>query len=116
MNIVRKFRIYSDPVKRWYAEDDRGRKHVTQYEMPYKEYDFDSGELVATGTEDFSADRFSSNRLRCKWVWVWDGHTRNAGGHRWFVLKGTCYYKHKDASFVMRFLKRKYNAKEIDLR
>ena len=52
------------------------------FEVEYKEYRED-GTLKATGTEDFSVERWNK-QAHMRFVYTWDGTKRNAGGHRWF--------------------------------
>lgn len=86
-------RIYGKTVNTWKAWEtfiwrgqEKEREVITQYEVEYKEYDKD-GNLVAVGTEDFSAER--ARVLDNKWVWTWDGKTYNKGGHRMFDCQGS---------------------------
>lgn len=54
-------------------------------EVNYKEYRAD-GSIKQTGTEDFSAKRWSS--IPYRFVYTWDGQRRNKGGRRWFDFEG----------------------------
>lgn len=113
--MIKKFRLYGDAINRWFSEDEDGRKHLTQIEVPYKEYDTE-GDLVGEGTEDFSRDRWNSTPFRSAFVYIWDGSKRNKGGYRWFVCKRWITYKRKDASLVKQYFKIHYNASEVELR
>lgn len=112
--MIKKFRLYGDAINRWFSEDENGHKHLTQIEVPYKEYD-EYGNIVATGTEDFSPDRYGST-IRTAWAWVWDGEKRNAAGQRWFRCLGMIRYRKTDARLVKLHLRHSYNAAVLDLR
>ena len=115
-------RIYGKTVNTWKAwetylyngAEEREREVITQREVEYKEYD-ENGELVAVGTEDFSAERY---REICeKWVWTWDGQKLNKGGHRWFECQGTIKFNLNQQKDIMRYLRNKYSdASVIQLR
>ena len=76
-------KVYGKKINRWTAYDEqRGKEITTQVEVEYKEYDRD-GELIATGTEDFSKDRWD-NEVRDYMMWAWDGETRGKVGQKLF--------------------------------
>ena len=64
------------------------KKHLGYgyWEVEYKEYRND-GTLKATGTEDFSAERWNKQTHR-RFVYTWDGMNRNKGGYRMFDYNG----------------------------
>lgn len=106
-------RIYGKTVNTWKAWETfiwrgqtREREIATQYEIEYREYD-ESGNLVATGTEDFSRER--AMQLDTKWVWVWDGKKLNRGGHRSFECMGTVKINLNSKAEVMKYLRTKYS-------
>ena len=114
-------RIYGKTINTWKAwetytwkGETREREITTQYEIEYKEYD-ENGNLVATGTEDFSRERY--RQIDTQWVWVWDGVKQNRGGHRAFECMGTVTFNLNNKGDVIRYLWTKYNnAKIIQLR
>ena len=106
-------RIYGKVVNTWkswetytWKGETREREITTQYEIEYKEYD-EKGSLIATGTEDFSRERY--RQIDTQWVWVWDGKKRNKGGHRAFECMGTVTFNLNNEGDVMRYLRTKYN-------
>ena len=106
-------RIYGKIVNKWklcekYTWNGKTmeREIVVQYEIAYKEYD-ENGNLVATGTEDFSRERYK--QIDTQWVWTWDGIKRNRGGHRSFECMGTVTFNLNNKGDVMRYLRTKYN-------
>lgn len=118
----RTFRIYRNIINTWTHIEEieyRGRireiERATQYEVEYMEFDVETFEVVAAGTEDFSLDRYHKEILD-KIVCTWNGEKRNAGGHRWFERATTTKYRRGDGEHVKAFYKKKYNAAEIELR
>ena len=118
----RTFRIYRNIINTWthieeidYRGEVREVERATQYEIEYMEFDSETFEVVAAGTEDFSKDRFHKEMLD-KLVYTWNGEKRNAGGHRWFEHVTSVKYRRGDAGHVKAFYKNKYNAAEIELR
>lgn len=81
-------------------------------EVEYKEYRED-GSLKATGTEDFSANRWASTPIR--FVYTWDGERRNKGGKRWFDYEGA--YRIDDPKGLKGYIqKRVPEAVVVDVR
>lgn len=112
----RTVRIYGRVLNSWYSERFDGRKILVQEEVAYREYDADTGELVATGSEDFSPERWH-RQTRTAWLYTWDGSRRNAGGYRWFELQGTVKYLRSEARAVRAFLRTRYpDAAALELR
>ena len=109
------FRLYGDILNTWYHENERGGLTRTQIEISYKEYNI-NGDLVRDGSEDFSMQRYHKDNFQHRFVWVWNGTKRNAGGCRWFDCIGTVKYRHKDARLVKAYLKQRYNAADVELR
>lgn len=114
-----KIRIYGKVINTWTRmmplAAGREIEVISQLEIAYKEYSLDDGSLVGEGTEDFSSDRHK-RELLYKSVWVWDGKKLNKGGHRWFDLVGDIKFQKSQRKAVKEFLKKKYNAEEIQLR
>lgn len=52
-----KLRIYGKCLQNWMVWDDRGKKHITQVELAYTDYDPADGSVIQTGSEDFSLER-----------------------------------------------------------
>lgn len=111
-------RIYGDTLRTWtsieeytFRGEQKEREVIVQRELEYKEYDLD-GNLLATGSEDFSTERY--REIDSQWLWTWDGNKRNKGGHRWFDCLGLVKFNintkrealvlmkalHKDAAVV----------------
>jgi len=67
------------------------RKHLGfgYFEVEYREYRPD-GTLKATGTEDFTSERWNK-QAHMRFVYTWDGERRNAGGSRWFEHQTTVW-------------------------
>ena len=119
--MLERVRIYGKTVDKWFSEDGSGRKVLVQIEVEYKDYEFDfwgTGEwdLVGTGTEDFSPERYKTC-VSIKSVWTWNGRKLNKGGHRWFDYQGLIKFRVSDRKNVIDYLKTKYdNAELIQLR
>ena len=112
----KRFKIYGKEINEWYSLDEEDRTHLTQIEFPYREFDAGAGfELVGTGSEDFSVERYRKN-IDCSWVWVWDGVKRNKGGFRWFTCVGLIRYNAKDRKYIKAYYQSKYNAALVELR
>lgn len=110
MNTVR---IYGKTVNTWKAWEtfnwrgqEKEREVIVQWEIEYREYD-ENGNLIASGTEDFSRERHLE--IDEKWIWTWDGQKRNRGGHRAFECMGTVKFNLNQQREVMRFLSKKYS-------
>lgn len=99
-------RLYGRELERWCVEDEKGRSIMRQVELEYTEYDIETGEIVAVGSEDFSRERYKS--LLFKMVWTWDGKKRNAGGHRWFEYSRDVKYIKGKGKEVKTYLKNMY--------
>lgn len=110
-----RIRIYGKILEVWTAEDARGREITTQTEIAYREYDSETGELLGSGSEDFSPARERSE-IDCRWIWTWDGDRRNKGGKRWFECHGMIKYRKREKSEVKRYLENKYNSAALELR
>ena len=59
------------------------------FEVYYGEYR-DDGTLKATGTEDFTRERWNK-QAHMRFVYTWDGVRRNTGGKRWFEFIGAFF-------------------------
>ena len=109
------FRIYGKTLTIWKAFGIDDRERIFQRELEYTEYDAETMEIVGTGSEDFSTERYNYE-LEERWLWTWDGNKRNKGGHRWFELHGYIRYRKSDRAKVKAYYKQKYNATEVQLR
>ena len=78
-------------------------------EVEYKEYRED-GSLKQTGTEDFSAKRWSKVPIR--FVYIWDGQRRNKGGKRWFDYDGL--YRTDDPKAFKKYITAWWNAYGVE--
>lgn len=118
---MKRTRIYTRTVNTWKCWEPvliRGqyqeREIVQQYELEYKEYD-EEGNLVGTGTEDFSRDRY--REIDQKQIWTWDGKRYNRGGHRWFDYVGNVRFNLNDQRSVLLLMKKLHkNATLVQLR
>jgi len=103
-------KIYGKELGRWTSEEYRNNRYFTkvvQRELAYTEYRED-GSLKQTGSEDFTPERLKQDTEE-KWIWIWDGQKRNAGGHKWWECIG-CYRISKGGRKVMeKIIKAKYN-------
>lgn len=109
-------RLYGKTLNRWTAFSEAlGREIETQTEVAYKEYDSETGDLVAVGSEDFSPSRWRSEVSR-KWVHTWDGERRNKGGHRWFDDRGLYSFRKSERKAVVDYLRKVYAVEVIELR
>lgn len=105
-------RVYGKVINRWYGEDNKGRKITTQKEVEYKEYDAETGALRATGTEDFSPERWNKEVAE-HWIYTWDGEKRNKGGHRWFEDRGRYVYRKSEKKALEQLMKTRYSDAEM---
>lgn len=110
-----RIRLYGKILQEWRAEDLNGRERLIQREIAYKEYDSETGELVGTGSEDFSPDRFYKE-IATKYAWTWDGKKYNKGDHRWFECQGWYKFRKSERKAVKAYLQNKYKAVELQLR
>lgn len=111
---IKTVRLYGKTVEMWTATNERGRDVMTQAEIEYKEYNA-LGELVATGTEDFSRDRYKE--ITWAYVWTWDGERRNKGGHKWFERRFFIKFRKAERQTLKRYLTARYpEAAEIQIR
>lgn len=115
-------RIYGRTLNVWTSEkphpliEGRTITVQTQCEREYKDYDSETGELVAVGSEDFSAARDRTD-VTYKYVHTWDGTRRNAGGYRWFECCGYIKFRTRDRKALKDLLKIRYpEAELIELR
>lgn len=114
MNTVR---IYGKTVNTWKAYDEAlGREVITQIEVAYDEYDYETAEKIGSGTEDFSSQR--ARDLKTYWVWTWDGKSYNQGARRKFEDHGSVRVYAPARGFLYRansVLMRKHGAKDCRL-
>ena len=109
-------RIYGKTLETWKSYSERWHcEMITQEEISYIEYDSETGEIVGSGSEDFSPAREAQD-IDYKWIYTWDGQKVNKGGHRWFDCRGTIKYRKSGKKGVMEYLKNKYNAELVQLR
>lgn len=73
-------RVYTGHVKtlRYFNPETR---ETGYYEIPYKEFDAETGELVGEGTADFTGTRMYKE-LEKYLVWVCTDETNRAGGRK----------------------------------
>lgn len=108
-------KLYGETKRVWEYTDEKGKKHVTQVEIAYKEFYLD-GTLKYKGSEDFSAERYSKELID-KEIRTWDGQKRNKGDKRWFEFAGWIKYSRRHSKEVMELLKSRYpQAVAIELR
>lgn len=109
-------RIYGKVLNEWKNYSEKWHCDIAyQREYAYKDIDATTGEIVATGSEDFSAER-EAREIEYKWIYTWNGQKRNKGGYRWFDCQGTIKYRKSGKKAVKQYLKMKYNAEEAQLR
>ena len=91
-------KLYGQILRTWYEHDPKGNSHEAYYEVAYKEYSTETGEVLNEGTEDFSVTRYF--KAVDVYIWTWDGKRYNAGGKRCFdkreLVRINGYY-HYDA-------------------
>lgn len=109
------FKLYGNTVNTWYATNESGHKVITQREIEYKAFDEKTLELVADGTEDFSAERLRKTVIM-KMVYVWNGHTLNRGEKRKFDFIGWITINKADTKKAKEYFARKYNAEIVQFR
>lgn len=118
-----KIRLYGTTVNTWEHEVERisGRdgklfKVVQRYqvEIEYKEYLLD-GLLVGGGTEDFSFERYKQDVVK-RYIYTWNGKAYHKSGNKKFAYHGLCQFRKTERDEVREYLKRKYNAKLLQLR
>ena len=97
-------KLYGKELNRWthieqrlWKGEVRDVKVTVQVELAYREYDW-QGNLIATGSEDFSKERF--NNLGDYRVFGWDGKRYNKGGYRWHDELGYVVFDKKNRKFV----------------
>lgn len=113
--MYRTFRLYGKRLNTWTQTNEKGWTVVTQLELAYKEYEIETGDLVATGSEDFSIERFHK-QLKNARVFTWDGKRRNKGGYRWFEDRGYILFNESDKKAIKEYFKKFYNAEIVDIR
>lgn len=116
MNTVR---IYGRTINTWTTKkmiiwrgQEKEREVLIQKEVEYKEYDAETGKLRATGTEDFSPERWNSE-VAAHWIHTWDGEKRNKGGYRWFEDKGKYTYRKSEKKALEQLMKTRYSDVEM---
>lgn len=112
--MYRTFRLYGKSLNIWTHINEKGREELTQIEFSYREYETETGELVATGSEDFSSERYSM--LKRAHVYTWDGKRRNKGGYRWFTDQGYILFHKNDRKAIKEYFKKRYNAELVEIR
>lgn len=111
-----KLRIYGKCLQNWMVWDDRGKKHITQVELAYTDYDPTDGSVIQTGSEDFSMERYK-HELTSKYCYTWNGEDRTEEGYRHFVAHGHFLFRKADLILLHRYLKIKFpKEKRIELR
>lgn len=94
-------RIYGKLLNTWSYTDDEGREIVTQFELAYKDYNSETGDLVAVGSEDFSQERYKTS-ISWKMVWTWDGVRYNKGGKRAFDFWRDIRFRKSDGTRAVK--------------
>ena len=107
-------RIYGKILHTWTHTDEQGRLRTSQMEVEYRDWN-EAGQLIGTGSEDFSPERWKQT-IRSTYVWAWDGHSFNRGGHRAFEYQTHITYRRQEAKAVKAFYKALYKAEAIELR
>lgn len=110
-----KVRIYGETINSWNKKDKKGIEHTEQVEISYVEYDPETGEVVGTGSEDFSLKRLDKD-TKAKFVYTWDGKKRNKGGYRKFDEREHIRYRKAESRLVKKYFKNKYQAELVELR
>lgn len=105
-------RIYGKRVKTWESVDEKGRKVIEQIELQYTDYDANTCEVVRTGTEDYSLQRFHQEVVT-RWVNTWDGQRLNQGGRRWFECTDRIQFRRSELKGVKTYLANKYSSAEM---
>lgn len=100
-------RIYGKELERWTYEHEKYGTLVSQIEVAYIEYDANTGEIVGTGSEDFSMKRWSQE-VKGAYVWTWDGEKLNKGGHRWFEQEGYYRFRKSEAKQFKLYMNTKF--------
>lgn len=108
-------RIYGRTINTWTTKkiviwrgQEKEREILVQKEVEYKEYDSETGKLSATGSEDFTPERWKSEVAE-HWVFTWDGEKRNKGGYRWFEDRGKYIYRKSGKKALEQLIKTKCN-------
>ena len=112
--MYRTFRLYGKALNTWTHTNEKGYEVLTQVELAYKEYETETGEFVATGSEDFSSERY--NILKKAFVYTWDGKRRNSGGKRWFENRGYILFNSNDRKAIKEYFKKRYSAELVEIR
>lgn len=110
----RTYRLYGKALNKWYSEHEKYGKVMTQIELAYTEFDAETDEIVAVGSEDFSTERY--HKLSQKFLFTWDGLRYNKGGKRWFEDCGMVTYNKADSKLVKEHFKKLYKAVLVELR
>lgn len=105
-------RLYGKKLNEWFVEDEEGREKMVQVEYEYKEYDSWTGHLVATGSEDFSNKRSSSD-MKHAMVYAWFGEHYLSGRKRYELVKEVTFAT-RDRRALTEYMKGEYiNAKAL---
>ena len=72
-------RIYRDLITTWEAH----RYDDIRHEWSYRDLDPVTGEVIAEGSEDFSARR-EHDYMTAAFIWTWDGVHRQRGGRKFW--------------------------------
>lgn len=76
-------RVYGRRLGTWTAWDEaRAAEVVTQFEVEYTEYDAATGEVTATGSEDFTPERWRVDTVTAEAV-EFLGALRRDGSRKW---------------------------------
>lgn len=108
-------RFYGKVLNTWTHETESGHTVATQYEIAYKEYDTETLELVAVGSEDFSPSRLKGETLH-KGVFTWDGETYRRDGKRKFEYIGNRQFRKSERKAVEDYCRKLYGADVVQFR
>lgn len=108
-----KLRIYGKCLQNWMVWDDRGKKHITQVELAYTDYDPADGSVIQTGSEDFSMERYK-HELTSKYCYTWNGEDRTEEGYRHFVAHGHFLFSESRSAIITSVSKNKISKRKTN--
>lgn len=109
-------RLYGKIKEEWEVFDEEKQRNITtQIEVIYADYDVNTCECVAVGTEDFSFERYRTTVNNSN-VFIWDGIRRNKGGYRWFEDTGFWKYRKSEKKLFKQYMSNRYKATLVQIR
>lgn len=109
-------RLYGKVVNEWKVFDYvRDREITRQIEVAYSDFDVNTCEVVAVGTEDFTPERYH-NTVNNSNVFIWDGIRRNKGGYRWFDDTGFWKYRKSEKKLFKQYMSNRFKAEFVQIR